>query len=256
MLSYMLPVSEKPPIPPTANLATGGGGGGGTTARLQLALGDAATAATPPPPPPTANSNSNNNNNSPPMPNGGPAPAARQPQLPTRQQLQQQQQPPPGVGLVAPPTHQPPLPPHAGGGGGGGGSSLPTDSSVSSLSSSEVGTTPSSQSTATPTDARPRNKLQANGKHPTLKRVSFGSSKGSMVETLVYESPLREEPEAISPSPEAASAALLAGPGADPEALAEWLKRFSLSSELRRRRLRVRHPRKSRPPGSARRRPG
>ncbi|GLH06423.1 uncharacterized protein GBIM_11939 [Gryllus bimaculatus] len=51
--------------------------------------------------------------------------------------------------------------------------------------------------------------------------VSFGSSKGSMVETLVYESPLREEPEAISPSPEAASAALLAGPGADPEALAE-----------------------------------
>ena len=26
-------------------------------------------------------------------------------------------------------------------------------------------------------------------------RVSFGSSKGSMVETLVYESPLQEEPE-------------------------------------------------------------
>jgi hypothetical protein len=27
-------------------------------------------------------------------------------------------------------------------------------------------------------------------------RVSFGSSKGSMVETLIYESPLQEEPEA------------------------------------------------------------
>lgn len=30
-------------------------------------------------------------------------------------------------------------------------------------------------------------------------RVSFGSSKGSMVETLIYESPLQEEPE-LSPS--------------------------------------------------------
>ncbi|XP_014225694.1 uncharacterized protein LOC106651617 [Trichogramma pretiosum] len=32
-------------------------------------------------------------------------------------------------------------------------------------------------------------------KHANLKRVSFGSSKGSMVETLVYETPVQEEPE-------------------------------------------------------------
>lgn len=32
-------------------------------------------------------------------------------------------------------------------------------------------------------------------------RVSFGSSKGSMVETLIFESPLQEEPEP-SPVPE------------------------------------------------------
>lgn len=30
-------------------------------------------------------------------------------------------------------------------------------------------------------------------------RVSFGSSKGSMVETLIYESPLQEEPETSPP---------------------------------------------------------
>ncbi|XP_014243783.1 uncharacterized protein LOC106663451 isoform X2 [Cimex lectularius] len=35
-------------------------------------------------------------------------------------------------------------------------------------------------------------------------RVSFGSSKGSMVETLIYESPLQEEPE-LSPSGDQAS---------------------------------------------------
>ncbi|CAA9998720.1 unnamed protein product [Nesidiocoris tenuis] len=35
--------------------------------------------------------------------------------------------------------------------------------------------------------------------HRGLARVSFGSSKGSMVETLIYESPLQEEPE-LSPS--------------------------------------------------------
>ena len=29
----------------------------------------------------------------------------------------------------------------------------------------------------------------------TIFRVSFGSSKGSMVETLIYESPVSEEPE-------------------------------------------------------------
>lgn len=32
-------------------------------------------------------------------------------------------------------------------------------------------------------------------------RVSFGSSKGSMVETLIYESPLQEEPETSPNTP-------------------------------------------------------
>ncbi|XP_053624636.1 uncharacterized protein LOC128683245 [Plodia interpunctella] len=53
-------------------------------------------------------------------------------------------------------------------------------------------------SSSTPTGAldKPKHKLLSNGsKHTTLKRVSFGSSKGSMVETLIYESPLQEEPE-------------------------------------------------------------
>ncbi|XP_059477437.1 uncharacterized protein LOC132197866 [Neocloeon triangulifer] len=54
----------------------------------------------------------------------------------------------------------------------------------------------SSVSTASSLD-KPRAKFAGiNGtKHAGLKRVSFGSSKGSMVETLVYESPLQEEPE-------------------------------------------------------------
>lgn len=38
-------------------------------------------------------------------------------------------------------------------------------------------------------------------KSATLKRVSFGSSKGSMVETLIYESPLQEEPETSPNTP-------------------------------------------------------
>ncbi|XP_046391039.1 uncharacterized protein LOC124159332 [Ischnura elegans] len=44
---------------------------------------------------------------------------------------------------------------------------------------------------------KPKPKLILNGtKQPgSLKRVSFGSSKGSMVETLIFESPLQEEPE-------------------------------------------------------------
>ncbi|KAJ0183733.1 hypothetical protein K1T71_000156 [Dendrolimus kikuchii] len=57
-------------------------------------------------------------------------------------------------------------------------------------------------SSSTPTGAheKPRHKLLGNGtKHTTLKRVSFGSSKGSMVETLIYESPLQEEPEGSPP---------------------------------------------------------
>ncbi|KAG6452183.1 hypothetical protein O3G_MSEX007521 [Manduca sexta] len=57
-------------------------------------------------------------------------------------------------------------------------------------------------SSSTPTGAheKPKHKLLSNGtKHTTLKRVSFGSSKGSMVETLIYESPLQEEPENSPP---------------------------------------------------------
>ncbi|XP_049960502.1 mucin-19 [Schistocerca serialis cubense] len=87
-----------------------------------------------------------------------------------------------------------------------------TDSSVSTTSSSaDTNTSTSTSATATagtptptadPAPAPPpakthRNKLVVNGtKHPPLKRVSFGSSKGSMVETLIYESPVQEEPEA------------------------------------------------------------
>ncbi|XP_075228612.1 uncharacterized protein LOC142328638 [Lycorma delicatula] len=69
-----------------------------------------------------------------------------------------------------------------------------TESSASSLSSGDV-------PAATHTIDKPKPKL-LNGatKHTTLKRVSFGSSKGSMVETLIYESPLQEEPEG-SPTP-------------------------------------------------------
>ncbi|KAK0177918.1 hypothetical protein PV328_001915 [Microctonus aethiopoides] len=40
-----------------------------------------------------------------------------------------------------------------------------------------------------------KSKIVNGGKHASLKRVSFGSSKGSMVETLVYETPVQEEPE-------------------------------------------------------------
>ncbi|XP_047544103.1 uncharacterized protein LOC125076158 [Vanessa atalanta] len=57
-------------------------------------------------------------------------------------------------------------------------------------------------SSSTPTGAydKPKHKLLSNGsKHTSLKRVSFGSSKGSMVETLIYESPLQEEPECSPP---------------------------------------------------------
>jgi len=75
---------------------------------------------------------------------------------------------------------------------GGVKTTLSSESSVSSISSSDV----ASSTTMTPTD-KPKPKLLVNGtKHASLKRVSFGSSKGSMVETLIYESPLQEEPEA------------------------------------------------------------
>ncbi|KAL4717498.1 hypothetical protein ACJJTC_000647 [Scirpophaga incertulas] len=59
-------------------------------------------------------------------------------------------------------------------------------------------------SSSTPTGAldKPKHKLLNNGtKHTSLKRVSFGSSKGSMVETLIYESPLQEEQESSPAAP-------------------------------------------------------
>ncbi|XP_017753245.1 PREDICTED: uncharacterized protein LOC108545925 isoform X2 [Eufriesea mexicana] len=40
-----------------------------------------------------------------------------------------------------------------------------------------------------------KTKMLFSAKHCSLKKVSFGSSKGSMVETLVYETPVQEEPE-------------------------------------------------------------
>lgn len=69
------------------------------------------------------------------------------------------------------------------------------DSSDSSLNSTSdipsvhgVGNTPSVE--------KPKIRIaNGTGKQATLKRVSFGSSKGSMVETLIYETPVQEEPE-------------------------------------------------------------
>lgn len=70
------------------------------------------------------------------------------------------------------------------------------DSSTSSFASDLT----ISSSTPTGVLDKPKHKLLGNGtKHTTLKRVSFGSSKGSMVETLIYESPLQEEPESSPP---------------------------------------------------------
>ncbi|KAF5278067.1 hypothetical protein FQA39_LY18393 [Lamprigera yunnana] len=74
------------------------------------------------------------------------------------------------------------------------------DTSISSFASDGTAATASHSSmTTTSSSDRSRHKFVVNGtKHQSLKRVSFGSSKGSMVETLIYESPLHEEPE---PSP-------------------------------------------------------
>ncbi|XP_072931140.1 uncharacterized protein [Epargyreus clarus] len=70
------------------------------------------------------------------------------------------------------------------------------DSSTSSFASDLT----ISSSTPTGAHEKPKHKLLSNGsKHTSLKRVSFGSSKGSMVETLIYESPLQEEPETSPP---------------------------------------------------------
>lgn len=74
-------------------------------------------------------------------------------------------------------------------------SAMSAESSASSLSSVLA------QDGVPATHEKPKHKcVNGQAKHPTLKRVSFGSSKGSMVETLIYESPLQEEPE---PSPPA-----------------------------------------------------
>ncbi|CAG9770937.1 unnamed protein product [Ceutorhynchus assimilis] len=81
--------------------------------------------------------------------------------------------------------------------------SISKETSVSSFVSDTTAT--ASQSSMTPTSTstdKGKPKLTINGgKHQSLKRVSFGSSKGSMVETLIFESPLQEEPEP-SPIPE------------------------------------------------------
>ncbi|XP_050300648.1 uncharacterized protein LOC126739150 [Anthonomus grandis grandis] len=76
------------------------------------------------------------------------------------------------------------------------------ESSVSSFVSDTTATASHSSMTPTSTSTdRGKPKFSMNGKHQSLKRVSFGSSKGSMVETLIFESPLQEEPEP-SPIPE------------------------------------------------------
>ncbi|CAG4942227.1 unnamed protein product [Colias eurytheme] len=58
------------------------------------------------------------------------------------------------------------------------------------------------------------NRIGLNLKVRLVRRVSFGSSKGSMVETLIYESPLQEEPES-SPPPKVQETAFLYTPVED-----------------------------------------
>lgn len=53
-------------------------------------------------------------------------------------------------------------------------------------------------------------------------RVSFGSSKGSMVETLIYESPLQEEPES-SPPPKVQETAFPYTPVEDEYVIFVWV---------------------------------
>ncbi|XP_019761820.2 uncharacterized protein LOC109538855 isoform X2 [Dendroctonus ponderosae] len=81
--------------------------------------------------------------------------------------------------------------------------SISKETSVSSFVSDTTATASHSSMTPTSTSTdKGKPKLNINGgKHQSLKRVSFGSSKGSMVETLIFESPLQEEPEP-SPIPE------------------------------------------------------
>ncbi|XP_044255748.1 uncharacterized protein LOC123005822 [Tribolium madens] len=85
-------------------------------------------------------------------------------------------------------------------------SPISKETSVSSFVS-DVTTATASHSSMTPTSTSDKGKPKLvinGGKHQTLKRVSFGSSKGSMVETLIFESPVQEEPEP-SPIPENAN---------------------------------------------------
>ncbi|XP_063920854.1 uncharacterized protein LOC135135658 [Zophobas morio] len=82
-------------------------------------------------------------------------------------------------------------------------SPISKETSISSFVS-DVTTATASYSSMTPTSTSDKGKPKLvinGGKHQTLKRVSFGSSKGSMVETLIFESPVQEEPEP-SPIPE------------------------------------------------------
>lgn len=77
--------------------------------------------------------------------------------------------------------------------------SISKDTSLNSFQS-DVTTVTVSQSSMTNTSLSDKSKpkLAINGgRHQTLKRVSFGSSKGSMVETLIFESPLPEETESV-----------------------------------------------------------
>ncbi|XP_049885953.1 uncharacterized protein LOC126380527 [Pectinophora gossypiella] len=94
---------------------------------------------------------------------------------------------------------------------------LPPRTNISKESSTSSFASDLTMSSSTPTGAidKPKHKLLGNGtKHTTLKRVSFGSSKGSMVETLIYESPLQEEPES-SPPPKAQETAFPYMPAED-----------------------------------------
>lgn len=76
--------------------------------------------------------------------------------------------------------------------------SISKENSVSSFASDATTVTAGSISTPTSVATTASNKIKsANGKHQNLKRVSFGSSKGSMVETLIYEAPPEGQPSPI-----------------------------------------------------------
>ncbi|CAG7834492.1 unnamed protein product [Allacma fusca] len=74
--------------------------------------------------------------------------------------------------------------------------STPTNPNVN-ISNDTVSPVNASTSVITSTNSThsKHGKFTNGTKHTGLKRVSFGSSKGSMVETLIFESPVSEEPE-------------------------------------------------------------